>query len=490
MKGFGFNGLRVGRSISSTGYDPDAQALFDDYPSIPERSKTYYNEIILAFKDAGAWVDGFECLMIYPSENHEERFMRIKSRTLADEIYNGASAYSSPYETQNQRASSKGFNMTLSQKHIKTGLIANDIQNYSSHFRMLFHYEGFPSKNCFFSGAFEGGGVRSSLIANISGDIWMDSSSSSASGRHKFAVASIPAGMKTFNRRSNIDAEMRLNGSVVKSITTNDGALTLIEDYLGCYNNGGTFSSTVNEGNPVLYALGVDGLSDAVMTTLESRITTALTSLNLLETAYDKNFVCDGNSHLVMHWSKIVLGLEQSYGFGLGYRFNNFGVAGQTTAQMSADAGSQIDPLYDAGLDANYLLAFEMTNDYNATGSVATTVSDYETYCEDRTAVGWSVIACGLMARGLMSEAVALDYQSINIDIRDNIVIDGRAVVFVTPPEELFVFQEVGESNADYTTRMNSLTANTTYFQVDRVHLTPAGYKLWSDAITTAVNSI
>ena len=78
----------------------------------------------------------------------------------------------------------------------------------------------------------------------------------------------------------------------------------------------------------------------------------------------------------------------------------NFGVSGQTTVQMSADAATQIDVKIAAKYRKNILITWEITNDYcNAGVTKEVAYSDFVTYCTNRRAAGWPVVVLNVINR-------------------------------------------------------------------------------------------
>jgi hypothetical protein len=105
----------------------------------------------------------------------------------------------------------------------------------------------------------------------------------------------------------------------------------------------------------------------------------------------DTDIVLDGNS-LFDNWDGA--GLSASYAL-LGHPSRtkeNFGVAGQTTAQMAADAATQIDPVY---AQSKVLIVWELRNHLYRGNSVATCVAAMRDYCLARKAVGWQILVLG-----------------------------------------------------------------------------------------------
>lgn len=117
------------------------------------------------------------------------------------------------------------------------------------------------------------------------------------------------------------------------------------------------------------------------------------------------NIVGDGNSLMLRVdgsqgiWD-IITQLSHTNPFqGTNVTFHNFGVGGQTTAQMTTDAAVQIDTLYNPAVK-NILIVWEVTNDIGFNQDVSGAVSRMTTYCNARRAAGWKVVLLTCIPRG------------------------------------------------------------------------------------------
>lgn len=119
-----------------------------------------------------------------------------------------------------------------------------------------------------------------------------------------------------------------------------------------------------------------------------------------LGTTTGKALTCDGNSLTsgvgatpgVSDYPTVLSGL-----IGGGWTLSNFGVSGQTTQAMSADAATQVDPTLRPA--KNVLIAWEVTNDlfFGATAEGAR--DNFRAYCAARRATGWYVIVLPVLPR-------------------------------------------------------------------------------------------
>ena len=145
-----------------------------------------------------------------------------------------------------------------------------------------------------------------------------------------------------------------------------------------------------------------------------------------------------------------------------------YGVSGQTTPQMTADAVAQIDSLVfpsDAvAVSDNVLLAWEGTNDLFVNGaSAATAYANLVTYCTARRAAGWKVIIGTLLPRADVGTPATFeaDRQTVNTLLRQHW------------REFADALMDVG---ADPYIGQAGQTTNATYYAADLVHMTNAGY--------------
>ena len=84
----------------------------------------------------------------------------------------------------------------------------------------------------------------------------------------------------------------------------------------------------------------------------------------------------------------------------------NYGVGGQNTDAMAADAAAQIDTLCVAGKKC-ILIAWELTNQITITGdSASAAYTKFANYCAARRAAGWTVIAVGTLPRSISNCSV------------------------------------------------------------------------------------
>src|SRR5712692_1424298 len=149
----------------------------------------------------------------------------------------------------------------------------------------------------------------------------------------------------------------------------------------------------------------------------------------------------------------------------------NFGVSGQTTLTMLANAHAQIDPLFNPKFNVNVVVAWEGTNHlyFGATGQQA--YQSLVQYCLGRRAAGFRVLILTVLPRGNPGVPVTFetDRNFVNTALRTNWpqFADGLVDVAADPR-----FQDV---------------TNGTYYSWDQVHLNDTGYQIVAQQVGAAV---
>ena len=157
---------------------------------------------------------------------------------------------------------------------------------------------------------------------------------------------------------------------------------------------------------------------------------------------------------------------------GTNYAAINFGVAGQTTPQMTADAVAQVDPLYSTPF-SKILVAWEGTNDIVIGGAdAATAYANLVTYCQARRAAGYKVIIVTVIKRGPAGAGFETTRNTLNANIVANWATFADGLADVGAAAQL----------------QNS--ADTTYYNADGIHLNATGYGVVAAIVKTAVEAI
>ena len=144
---------------------------------------------------------------------------------------------------------------------------------------------------------------------------------------------------------------------------------------------------------------------------------------------------------------------------GYGYKAKNFGIGNFSTAQLTSVTAhaNYINSYYDAKRRKNIAVVWEVTNDLVNNGVTATTAyNNYVNYCTALRNAGWKVVAVTVLHRSNNS-TLNTNIDTVNTNIRAN-------------------WSTFADALADPAAVANlSNETNTTYFQVDQVHLNATG---------------
>lgn len=159
------------------------------------------------------------------------------------------------------------------------------------------------------------------------------------------------------------------------------------------------------------------------------------------------------------------------------YASANFGVSGQTLAQMAADAAAQVDRLYSPASPVNALVVWGGTNDMVSVGgnqTAATTHTRLADYCAARRAAGWAVHVLTCLPRS--DAAAPADFetkrQALNASIRANWATYADGLIDVAADTR------IGDAGDEL---------NTTYYTSDKVHLNETGYGVIAELVKAAL---
>lgn len=162
----------------------------------------------------------------------------------------------------------------------------------------------------------------------------------------------------------------------------------------------------------------------------------------------DTLIICDGNSLTTLYYPDTLAQLRGT----TKTHVLNFGVAGQTTTQMIADATSQIDTICQSG-KYNIVVAWEVGNDLLATGDVNAVYTRFAAYCNARRANGVKVIAVTCPPRE---------------NVNDSLLQAANALMLAN-------YTSFCDKIVDTRSDSRLATISSTYWNVDNVHLNPTG---------------
>jgi lysophospholipase L1-like esterase len=139
------------------------------------------------------------------------------------------------------------------------------------------------------------------------------------------------------------------------------------------------------------------------------------------------------------------------------------GVSGQTVVQMEADAATELDPQLNTQSSKKILMAWGGTNDMHFGADATTAYNSYVTYCTNRRAAGWTVVAFTVLPRSEATTPAGFEAQRIafNLSVRSN------WTTFADGICDCAADSRIGDSGDEL---------NTTYYAGDKVHLNNTGY--------------
>lgn len=157
----------------------------------------------------------------------------------------------------------------------------------------------------------------------------------------------------------------------------------------------------------------------------------------------------------------------------------NYGVNGNTIANVNMRATEWIDPLYAASRSKNIVVVYVGPNDLNGGASVDEVYAALVAFGQVRRRVGFKVVMLTFLPWRKDTWGAGADYeterQSINARLRENHVgfIDALADVAADPL--------IGPADAP---------TNLAYYHSDGVHLVAAGYRIMAEIVKAAILTI
>jgi hypothetical protein len=192
----------------------------------------------------------------------------------------------------------------------------------------------------------------------------------------------------------------------------------------------------------------------------------------------ETDLVLDGNS-LFDYWDNPENSASYATLGGPLRTKQNFGVGGQTTAQMAADAAAQIDSTYSPG---KVLLVWELRNHLYFGNSVAACVAAMRNYCLARKAVGWQIVLLGTTpASGVNGGYGSSEYGTPAEFNANLLLIDAAIAAGYREYADRYIAVRQIPGLGDST--------NSAIFY-DGVHLTNAGYALLAPVINREIRRL
>ncbi len=187
-------------------------------------------------------------------------------------------------------------------------------------------------------------------------------------------------------------------------------------------------------------------------------------------------FVAEGNSYVPDTTGRGALTVSILANHKDDIEVFNVGLSGASIADMQTDYATQVGPLYAARRPFNFVGAYEFTNTLTGLANLAATEAAYWTYCDTCRADGFKVIAVTPTAwHGGVPATVEAGYQALWPLMRADWTTHADALA---DPAILAVFDDDDD------------TADTTYYNADRLHLVAAGSALVADLVEEKVEAL
>ena len=437
---------------------------------------------------------GFWMILCVPTLDMNNPWIEIKSLTtgsnyqgLAAPNYNNGLAYPSPF---------RGFNFETS-KYATTDFIPSAMQTLNDSCEVFGTFEDETTSADIFNYGSLNTTAQASLFITNNGAGNADHSCYAYSGAGRTLGANSPgvAGVYLNNRRSNIDAEVVLNGAVIATNNTVGGSLTTRNWYLNTYNNNGAASPNKRSQSSVtiLGNLG-EGLSTAKRDLLATSFNNYINTTKKLKTLRTKQLVVDGNSHCVYQLSAFVRKMEY-VAVGTSCDVQNFGVGSQTTTMMQADYVAEIASQYDGSLSQSVLVPNEITNDLYFGETKEDALQNYKDYCTTAQATGYEVVAVPMIIRSDAGNTSGLSETDWNLAvdwINQQILADWATFSDALAPfhPDAWINRSDYASDGAYNTAVNLILADGLIFEDLATHLTESSYMVWADQIQTAIDTL
>lgn len=477
-----------------SGFSPEAQVYIDKIGDMSEIAKPFYAGFIDSCVSVGAFTSDFGGFLAVATTTQENTTLDLKSLTPRSEYRNGLTPYNPP-STIALNSGMTHLGLQFNNNNLVTDYIASAIASDDSHCHLFVVGNQLSARSTFIVGAYDG--TNSSLMApQFTGNkYWSDSMNITVgAGRHEYLGATGTAGLYAINRTANNSVDQWINHTLVNSDTTTGGTQVSLPDFVNTWNQSGTPNSTKWNNAFILAHIRLPkGLPPVDFTTVRTALIDWQLGLQFIDTTvYDKQIIMDGNSHTAIYNRCIWVGLIGGH-LANNWDFYNFGVVGQTTPQMDADAPTQIDVLFDGSYSKNILMAMEASNDMKVNG-YANVKSNYQTYVANRQAAGFTVVAYHIGSRTAAGASGSPTQQQFDLNIDDfNVWLDGGgsgADRVVTAPIEIFDYRSNYASDAAYEIAMAALRADPDNYHSDEVHWKEIVYQSFAVKSNVAVDSI
>jgi hypothetical protein len=187
--------------------------------------------------------------------------------------------------------------------------------------------------------------------------------------------------------------------------------------------------------------------------------------------------ICDGNSMTAGTGAFVGQAYPDLVLAALGSRWtlHNFGVPGQATTSMIADAATQIDPLFSTFYALNVVCCWEGVNDICGNDNGTTSYNHLVTYCQARQAAGFKVVILTITPQ---SHTGPGDFETQRSTC--NGLIRANWATFSDALADVAADSRIGDAGDEL---------DATYY-IDRIHMYTAGYAIVADIVSTAIQGL
>lgn len=471
--------ITVNVTVDTSAYDSSAIAFFNACASVgyPVTSgyKIKYNKYIKYLKDHSQWSNSDSRFIFATGDEHwAERDLKNPSRTIT--LRN---TYLGEFTTD------KGFNgnssfSILTNFNPGDGGTYNFIQNSCSYGSLMINSNSAsPTVDCSASNSSGGSGI--SMTAYAGGVGYLNSAFSlSGAPYKKYRFTSYC--WQGCNRTSSTAVNVYTDGvNTCTQSVTSTAPLNESIALLGFYKGGTTWGTGQYSLNT--HAAFYSGSGSLNQTIEQNAFNYAFNYGN--ETNLNKRVIFEGDSR-TGSFSGSTASLNSEYpkktiqALGSGWSGLTVSEGGEKLQQITTQYTSEIQPFRDTALSKDVIAVWAGTNDFASNRTAAQVYTDLVSFCTQAHANGFKIVVVGDIARGTYTTA----QQSASTTYTNTLLTDFSTNVSTN------IYS--GASYADYYINLIGdaafqNAANTTYYQVDGIHLNATGYDIVAPYVVTAI---
>jgi lysophospholipase L1-like esterase len=470
-------------------YEPEAIAVFTAVPDLPANQKDPINTIIRNNKHGNKWTELKHAIVCVGSMTNDLCFIDLKTATVL-----ATPSGASPSSDALCVAYPCGYLFREgSTDYVKTG-VNDSALGLTTTSAAVTHGEMIKSANGtkFAWGVIQGAAQRRLLnLQNASNQVALQM----YDGTSLMVGSTDTRGRWWANRNASNYLEIVKDNSILATRTAVVAStIPTIETYFGSYNNSGATTSPA-DGIRDYYAAYI-GQSTADRSMIDGWWATFRTDMGRANP--NRQIVFDGNSLTKRNKDRLfrramynLSVISKSYNNVL---VRNYGVPGQTTADLISDYSTQVAPAFsNTGytLSQSHYVFCEVTNDLWGGATVATAKANIDSLVASAKATGFKVWVMVPICRYYLGNTGGRSETQWNLDLdalRQYVRANSFAadhIIDITD-SRLSIDRSAFASDALFNTQVNSITNNLTYY-VDGTHLTDTGYDIWGAAVATAL---